>query len=699
MNNSEQNQEFSLDDILNEFHQEPEETPETAPEESAAAAPEAVPEAASEAASEAAPEAAPEIAPEEPVSPEQAALLEADALVSDEELSDLLRSIGEEDPQTETAASETAESRQTQRIENLSDVQNPRKEPAPKPEPLPEKPAPVVIELDPRARLRELKKKLIAGPEKRYYELSELGLGRLQTSVFLNLIIVLLCAGVTALFSMGMVPDNRLQLVIFSQVLAMLVSAWLGSDQLLDGLGDLFRLRFSIDSLMTLTFVSCCVDAVLCLQELRIPCCAAFSLEMMLAQQSRYHRRSTQMAQMDTLRKAVRLHALVKTPDYYEGKPGILRDYGNVDHFMENYEKTTGPERFRNIYCFVSLLLCGGIAVFAGLQGGVSRAVQILSTSLLVAVPAGYFVALSRPQAVLQKRLHMVGAVLCGWQGVKAMKGKAAFPLKDEDLFPAGSAKLNGVKFYGDRKSDEVITCAAALICAAGGGLVHVFRQLLSSRGGRELPVKNLRSYTGGLGGEVAGESVLLGSAAFLQDMGVEIPEGAMVNQAVYISLDGDLCAVVAISYAKMRSASGGIVSLAGNRKLKAVLVGSDFMVTESLVRSKFGVNTRRMVFPSQENRIALREKQPAEDAVAMALTTREDLVSFAYAVSGARALRTACILGTVLHVLGGVLGMLIMAVLAYLGNNELLVPTNILLYQLVWLLPGFLITEWTRTV
>ena len=82
-----------------------------------------------------------------------------------------------------------------------------------------------------------------------------------------------------------------------------------------------------------------------------------------------------------------------------------------------------------------------------------------------------------------------------------------------------------------------------------------------------------------------------------------------------------------------------------------------------------------------------------------MALTTREDLVSFAYAVSGARALRTACALGTVLHVLGGVLGMLIMAVLAYLGNTELLVPTNILLYQLVWLLPGFLITEWTRTV
>ena len=48
---------------------------------------------------------------------------------------------------------------------------------------------------------------------------------------------------------------------------------------------------------------------------------------------------------------------------------------------------------------------------------------------------------------------------------------------------------------------------------------------------------------------------------------------------------------------------------------------------------------------------------------------------------------------------LGGVLGMLIMLALAYLGSVELLTPVNVLLYQLVWLLPGLLVTEWTRTV
>ena len=82
-----------------------------------------------------------------------------------------------------------------------------------------------------------------------------------------------------------------------------------------------------------------------------------------------------------------------------------------------------------------------------------------------------------------------------------------------------------------------------------------------------------------------------------------------------------------------------------------------------------------------------------------LALTTRDELVSYAYAVSGARALRLSCNLGMVIHLLGGILGMVIMTALAVLGSTELLTPTHVLLYQLVWMVPGLLITEWTRTV
>jgi hypothetical protein len=212
--------------------------------------------------------------------------------------------------------------------------------------------------------------------------------------------------------------------------------------------------------------------------------------------------------------------------------------------------------------------------------------------------------------------------------------------------------------------------------------------------------VENFRDYgSGGIGGEICGEPVLVGSLDFLQDMNIHIPEGTMVSQAVYAAIDGQLCAVFAISYAKMRSAAAGIVSLCGNRKITPVLTGIDFMLTDTLLRTKFGVNTRRIAFPDQEIRSDLSVHSTDFEAPVLALATRDDLASYAYAVSGASALRTSCRLGTAINLISGILGMLIMAALAYLGTTDLLTPVHILLYQLVWLIPGLLITEWTRTV
>ena len=51
-------------------------------------------------------------------------------------------------------------------------------------------PQPIVFR--PRSRLRELKRKLIAGPERRYYELSEQGVGKVQIAMILSLVVVML---------------------------------------------------------------------------------------------------------------------------------------------------------------------------------------------------------------------------------------------------------------------------------------------------------------------------------------------------------------------------------------------------------------------------------------------------------------------------------------------------------------------------
>ena len=356
--------------------------------------------------------------------------------------------------------------------------------------------------------------------------------------------------------------------------------------------------------------------------------------------------------------------------------------------------------KLQSFYAFISFLICIAISVLAGIFHGLSMAIQILATSMLVAVPASFFVALTRPAAILERRLHMVGAVFCGWSGVRGLLGKAIFPLQDSDLFPKGSTKLSGIKFYSDRDPDMIVSYTASLILEAGGGLVPIFEQLMNSRGVITNPVHDFTRYdNGGIGGEVCGETILMGSTGFLESMGVEIPEGSMVNQAVYAAIDGQLSAVVAISYAKMRSAAAGMVTLCGYRQLTPIFTGSDFILTESFIRSKFEVRTSRLRFPSVEERAALSAAAIPEGLPSLAISTRPDLISYAYTVTGARALRSSCRAGMILHLLGGIVGLLIMAALAITGSTELLTPINILLYQLVWMVPGLLITEWARHV
>lgn len=549
-------------------------------------------------------------------------------------------------------------------------------------------------------RLRELKRKIVAGPEKRYYTLSEQGVGKLQVAIILNVIILLLCGLGVFLDAKGMIPASRNKLMVYSQVLGMMVSGLLGIGLILDGLDDLIHLHYSLNTTLAVTFVACMADAWFSLDEQRVPFCSAFVLEMAVALLARYYSRSTEMMQLDTMRKASSLTSLVKEPQYYAKRTGILRGQGDVEDFMDTYSSPSAPARVQQVYAFVALLGCIGIAALTWMLHGPSMAMKIFSTSLLVSAPAGYFLALVRPAALLEKRLHMVGAVICGWQGVKKLCGKAVVPLREKDLFPRGSTKLNGIKFYSDRPSAEVVSYTASLIFEAGGGLVPLMRNLLNGRGGTQYPVDAFRDYgQGSIGGEIEGESVLIGSSEFLQSMGVDIPQGTMVNQALYVAIDGVLCAVIAISYAKMRSASAGIVSLCGCRKLRTVLLAGDFMMTDSLIREKFSIRTKRLIFPSAEERAELSARQPDPEADVLALVTRDDLISSAYAITGAMSLRRSCIVGSIIGILGGITGLVIMLALSYLGSIELLTPARVLLYQLAWMIPSFLATEWTRVV
>ncbi len=558
---------------------------------------------------------------------------------------------------------------------------------------------PQPIQFQPRSRLRELKKKLIAGPEKRYYELMETGVGKLQVLMFLSILVVLICAISTGMYALGLVQENRMRLMVFGQFLAMLISALLGSNQLIEGVADIGKKRFTLNTLLTVTFLVCCVDGALCLHQIRVPCCAAFSLEVTMSLWREYQRKSIEMLQMDTMRKATRLDGVAAYEDYLDGKKGLLRKEGQVEDFMDHYAQLSKPEKKLNLYCFIAMCIACAIGIFAGVMEGLSAGIQVAAVSLLAAVPATAFIAHSRPAILLERRLHKLGTVLCGWQGVEGLCGKTVFPVTFQDLYSADTVRLNGVKFFGSREPELVVAYATAVVTADGSGLTGLFTQVLDSHNGRHYDAFNLIHYeNGGVCGVVEGETVLLGSASFLKEMGIEVPENARISYAVYVAIDNELSGLFAVSYEKTKSTTAGLTTLNAYRGLQCALISDDFMLTHGFLRSKFGIKPKRFLLPDYETRQELRKKE-LEEQQALLLTTALGLAPVAYAVTGARALRTTSRMGTVLHIVGGSIGLAIMVLLVVLGALELLTPANMFLYQLVWMIPAILFTEWTRSI
>ena len=560
---------------------------------------------------------------------------------------------------------------------------------------------PQPIQFRPRSRIRELKRKLVAGPEKRYYELAEQGLGKLQLGICLSLLVSLIAASTTVIHAMELVSEQRLKLMVFAQFFVMLVSALLGCHQMIEGVSDVFKKRFTCNTMLVFTFILCCLDGVLGLQQLRVPCCAAFSLAVTMSLWNAYQRQNTEMGQMDALRKAVRLDGVYISSDYYEKKNGLLRKDGELEEFTDHYQKPSVPEKVLCWYALIATLLSLGMgAVAYVMHGDIFEAVQVTTVCLLAAMPVSAFVTISRPMAVLQRKLHNVGTVLCGWQGVKALSKKAVFPVEYSDLFPVGAARMNGVKFFGSRPTDQVVAYCTALITANGSGLAPLFEQVLTSRNGYHYECQDLQCHeNGGLSGQVEGEQVLVGSMSFLKEMGVEIPGGMRVNQAVCVAIEGQLCGLFALTYENTRSADVGMAGLCSRRGANPIMVAGDFLLSKKFLSSRFGVKHKRLHFPDQDTRILLQQKQPDEGQPAAMLVTREGLASYAMGVIGAKALRKACTLGVIVHMLAGILGLAVMALLTLMGRMDLLIPVNLFLYQLVWMIPGLLITEWTRTI
>ena len=515
--------------------------------------------------------------------------------------------------------------------------------------------------------------------------------------LFLSILLALVSGALAYLasYSLGSY-DFTANADVFSKVLLiiMVVQAFIAFDVMLRGVRAVLRLRYDHASMLVVLTLACAVDAVLAIRAGRVPFCPAVTLQLSMALLGEY---SMQLAKVRTLKAACSMNepkAAVREEKAWHGEDCIFRSEGHPETFVRELEIPDAGSRIMRIYAPILTLVTLGLSVLSMLQAEDSF-LWAWTALMIASFPVGIFLSFSRPFAAQARRLSRAGAAIGGWFGARMLGGEAGIAIEDADLFPPQNVTLNGMKIYSDRSVSQIIGFANAVVQTAGSGLAPLFEEIMHNQNGRHYGVDTFRRYEGGgLGAEIRGDVILMGSLGFMKLMRVHMPEGARVKQAVYLSVNGELAAVFALSYAPATNVKASLQAISHCAGLTPILATRDFMITPQFLKHRYKLSPDRIEFPTVEERARLSSQDAIQEPKQGALLSRPSFACFSMAVAGARAARSAAIAAIAVAFTASIMGLLVLFFLTFIGSTLAVSSWNLLLYTILWLLPELLITS-----
>ena len=535
------------------------------------------------------------------------------------------------------------------------------------------------------------------------------GLGWLQVRVYLVLVLFLpaLYLVLEPMLPLPPIPNpaDPSQALLTPQLRVWISAGLLGAamllsgDVLLAGLRRALRLRFGMDTLLTLACAATLADALtmfhLAPRE-ELPYCAINILALFLALRGHMHRKRGLRLACRTAAAAGEPYLVTLDEGKWNGRDTYTKHSAPPDGFGSQIQADDGAQRIFRVVC--PLLLAGCLALSALASVGMGRQEHLLwclsatlTASTTLAAPTIY----SRPFHKLARRLARSGAALAGWPGVMNSGKGDGILLTDLDLFPPGAVSLNGIKVFGNWSVERVISYTATLIRDSGSGLDKLFHDLLRSQGAIYRQADRLCCYEGGgLSANIRGDQVLVGSAAFMNLMEVPLPRGLNVKNAVFCAIDGELAGIFALNYSLPDLVFPSIAALL-QEKLTPILATRDFNLIPAMLQQRFKLAADKMEFPPVERRRELSAPEQPHNSQLTAVLCREGLYPFSEAVVGARRLRVGTRLSAVLSCVGSAIGLLLACYLTAAEAFASISPVNLLIYLLMWTVPSWLIAGW----
>ena len=379
--------------------------------------------------------------------------------------------------------------------------------------------------------------------------------------------------------------------------------------------------------------------------------------------------------------------------DKWEGRSAFAKESGTAEQFGAQIQSPDGAQRIQQVVVplvFIAAVLFALIASAGRLHP--ERILWCLSVALTAGAPLAGMLAYSQPFLRLTKRLSGTVA-LAGWDGVLSMEGDANILLKDDDLFPVGSVKSQGIKTFNGTPLERVTGCTASMIQASGSGLTKLFSDLVHIQGGFFRRVDSMHYHeAGGLVATIRGEQVMIGTAGFMTVMHIPLQQGEYVKEAIFCAINGQLQAIFSLKYEQPRRIRSALQSLI-RAGVKPVLVTRDFNITPAMLHRRFQLPTNKMEYPEIKRRYELSDPGQEHNPVLGALVRRDGLGPFTEAIIGARRLRMVVRLNNILTILASVVGLVLAFYLTFIGAFLSLSSLNMLLFLLLWLVPNLLIS------
>ncbi|MEE0914389.1 MAG: hypothetical protein U0L76_07395 [Ruminococcus sp.] len=377
-----------------------------------------------------------------------------------------------------------------------------------------------------------------------------------------------------------------------------------------------------------------------------------------------------------------------KTLIAYQHKTGFPSNFLKISYAPDPSEDLASKlAPITTIAALIITILYGAVKV------SFADAINTFALVTAVAIPVSTLLAVNLPVRKLCKKLLSFGGMLAGYPSIKQFCDSTAVMIDANELFPAASIELEGIKTYEEYNVDESLLCGIAILKEAQNPIANAFDSVVAETK-ETLPEVESVLYEDemGLVGWINSERILVGSRTLMEKYSVETPPieyeenyTSKGRQVTYLSRAGRLVAMLVTRYHADPELKSEL-QRAETNGISFLIRTTDYNITNDLVAELYNLFYRSIkVLPTGLGNVLKEAQSTQEETSRSYLITQGKVSSLARAVSGSVKIKHNISLAIIIQLISIVLGILIAATLALYAGVGVMGSLEVLIYALFW--------------